>query len=46
MRHANASLLDLLLDLQTLDRVPRTGYYLPGISDPSTWEEDVTLVPV
>ena len=20
--------------------------YLPGISDPSTWQEDITLVPV
>lgn len=33
MRHANASLLDLLLELQTLDRVPRSGYFLRGISD-------------
>lgn len=32
-RHANASLLDLLLELQTLDRVPRSGYFLRGISD-------------
>ena len=33
MRHANPSLLDLLLELQTLDRVPRSGYFLRGISD-------------
>ncbi len=33
MRVANASLLDLLLELQTLDRVPRSGYFLRGISD-------------
>jgi len=33
LRHANASLLDLLLELQTLDRVPRSGYFLRGISD-------------
>ncbi len=33
MRTANASLLDLLVELQTLDRVPRSGYFLRGISD-------------
>jgi putative hydrolase of HD superfamily len=33
LRHANVSLLDLLLELQTLDRVPRSGYFLRGISD-------------
>ena len=33
MRLANSSLLDLLLELQTLDRVPRSGYFLRGISD-------------
>jgi putative hydrolase of HD superfamily len=33
LRHANPSLLDLLLELQTLDRVPRSGYFLRGISD-------------
>ncbi len=33
MRQVNASLLDLLLELQTLDRVPRSGYFLRGISD-------------
>jgi len=33
LRSANATLLDLLLELQTLDRVPRSGYFLRGISD-------------
>lgn len=33
MRQVNASLLDLLLEVQTLDRVPRSGYFLRGISD-------------
>ena len=33
MRSANTTLLDLLLELQTLDRVPRSGYFLRGISD-------------
>jgi putative hydrolase of HD superfamily len=33
VRTANASLLELLLELQTLDRVPRSGYFLRGISD-------------
>lgn len=33
MRTANASLLDLLLELETLDRIPRSGYFLRGISD-------------
>ena len=33
MQRPNASLLDLLLELQTLDRVPRSGYFLRGISD-------------
>ena len=33
MRTANATLLELLLELQTLDRVPRSGYFLRGISD-------------
>lgn len=33
MRVANATLIDLLLELQTLDRVPRSGYFLRGISD-------------
>lgn len=33
MRTANASLLELLLELQTLDRIPRSGYFLRGISD-------------
>jgi putative hydrolase of HD superfamily len=29
----NSSLLDSLLELQALDRVPRTGYVLRGVSD-------------
>lgn len=33
MRGPNATLLDLLLELQTFDRIPRTGYFLRGISD-------------
>lgn len=33
MRGPNQTLLDLLLELQTLDRVPRSGYFLRGISD-------------
>lgn len=33
MRAPNATVLDLLLELQTLDRVPRSGYFLRGISD-------------
>lgn len=28
---ANETLLDLLLELQTLDRVPRSGYFLRGV---------------
>ena len=31
--HANASLIDLLLELQALDRVPRMGYLLRGVTD-------------
>ena len=33
MKGPNATLLDLFLELQTLDRVPRSGYFLRGISD-------------
>lgn len=36
---ANHSLLDLLLELQTLDRVPRSGYFLRGITDPESVSE-------
>ena len=35
----NASLLDLLLELQTLDRVPRSGYSLRGIDTPESVSE-------
>ncbi len=30
----NESLLDLFLELQILDRVPRSGYLLRGVPDP------------
>ena len=33
MQTANATLLELLLELQTFDRIPRSGYFLRGISD-------------
>ena len=33
MRGPNPTLLDLFLELQTLDRIPRSGYFLRGISD-------------
>jgi putative hydrolases of HD superfamily len=36
---ANASLLELLLELQTLDRVPRMGYPLRGVVDPESVTE-------
>jgi len=35
----NESLLDLFLELQTLDRVPRTGYVLRGVSEPESVTE-------
>jgi len=35
----NATLLDLLLELQVLDRVPRSGYVLRGVSDPESVTE-------
>lgn len=35
----NHSLLDLLLELQTLDRVPRSGYSLRGIPEPESVSE-------
>jgi putative hydrolase of HD superfamily len=33
VRGPNATLLELFLELETLDRVPRSGYFLRGISD-------------
>lgn len=39
MRGPNATLLDLLLELETLDRVPRSGYALRGIADPESVAE-------
>ncbi len=35
----NSNLLDLLLELQTLDRVPRVGYSLRGIAEPESVSE-------
>ncbi|HTQ80167.1 MAG TPA: HD domain-containing protein [Thermoanaerobaculia bacterium] len=35
----NATLLDLLLELQALDRVPRSGYVLRGVSEPESVTE-------
>ena len=35
----NRSLLDSLLELQALDRLPRTGYALRGVSDPESISE-------
>jgi putative hydrolase of HD superfamily len=35
----NADLLDLLLEVQNLDRVPRFGYLLSGVSDPESVSE-------
>jgi len=38
---ANRTLLELLLELQALDRVPRTGYLLRGVSASETVSEHV-----
>src|SRR5262245_48114347 len=35
----NDSLLDLFLELQILDRVPRSGYVLRGVSEPESVTE-------
>ena len=35
----NTSVLDALLELQALDRLPRTGYALRGVSDPESIAE-------
>lgn len=35
----NSDLLDLLLEVQNLDRIPRLGYLLSGISDPESVTE-------
>ena len=35
----NTTLLDVLLELQVLDRVPRSGYSLRGIADPESVSE-------
>ncbi len=36
---ANPTLLDSLLELQALDRVPRAGYQLRGVDDPESVTE-------
>lgn len=35
----NVDLLDLLLEVQLLDRIPRVGYLLSGVSDPESVTE-------
>ncbi len=35
----NETLLDLFLEIQALDKVPRTGYMLRGVSDPESVTE-------
>lgn len=35
----NETLLDLLLETQILDRVPRSGYFLRGVADPESIAE-------
>ena len=37
--HRNESLLDTLLELQILDRVPRSGWMLRGVHDPESVSE-------
>lgn len=39
MHGKNESFLDLLKELQALDRVPRSGYSLRGVSDPESVSE-------
>jgi putative hydrolase of HD superfamily len=36
---ANETLLDLLLELQALDRIPRSGYVLRGVAEPESVTE-------
>jgi putative hydrolase of HD superfamily len=36
---ANRTLLDLCLEIQTLDRIPRSGYVLRGVADPESVAE-------
>jgi len=36
---ANGHLLDLLLEAQTLDRIPRSGFVLRGVTDPESVAE-------
>ncbi len=37
--NANPTLLDLLLEVQALDRIPRSGYVLRGVADPESVTE-------
>jgi len=39
VRGANPTLLDFLLEAETLDRVPRSGYLLRGVADPESVAE-------
>lgn len=39
MTHTNASILELLVELQILDRVPRIGYNLRGVDRPESVSE-------
>ncbi len=39
MMKRNEGLLDLLLEVQTLDRVPRAGYFLRGVAEPESVTE-------
>src|SRR6185295_10433695 len=36
---ANRTLLDLFLEIQMLDRIPRSGYVLRGVADPESIAE-------
>jgi putative hydrolases of HD superfamily len=36
---ANSTLLDLLLEVQALDRIPRSGYVLRGVAEPESVTE-------
>ena len=38
---ANQTLLDVLLELQMLDRIPRSGYVLRGVANPESVSEHV-----
>ncbi len=40
-KHRNSTLLELLSEIQALDRVPRSGFALRGITDPESVSEHV-----